>query len=250
MNIFALHQDPVQAAQWHVDDHVSKMIIKSAQMLSTAHRLFDGTPVEVTVDRPDLGLYRKRLVNIMPGEVPSFTVTMENIDRNLYMQAPGARWYVSLKLDNNVCCMHTHENHPCNIWVRKSTGNYQWLFELYKALAAEFLYRHGKPHEAWLNWNEFLAKPPANLQHGPMTEFAAAMPEKYFVPFNDGVIEAYHRFYVGDKYRFARWTKREMPSWYEQLIPCIFYDDELEVRRAYLSNPKFAAKTWVTLEHF
>ena len=69
MNIFALHQDPVQAAQWHVDDHVNKMIIESAQMLSTAHRLFDGTPVEVTVDRPDLGLRRKRLVNIMPGGV-------------------------------------------------------------------------------------------------------------------------------------------------------------------------------------
>ena len=42
MNIFVLDKDPHIAAQMHCDRHVPKMIVESAQMLSTAHRLLDG----------------------------------------------------------------------------------------------------------------------------------------------------------------------------------------------------------------
>ena len=42
MNIFILHSDPEVAAKQHCDKHVCKMIVESAQMLSTAHRLLDG----------------------------------------------------------------------------------------------------------------------------------------------------------------------------------------------------------------
>ena len=42
MNIFYLHRDPVVAAQMQCDKHVVKMILESAQMLSTAHRVLDG----------------------------------------------------------------------------------------------------------------------------------------------------------------------------------------------------------------
>ncbi len=38
MNIFALSQDPITAAQLQCDKHVVKMILETAQMLSTAHR--------------------------------------------------------------------------------------------------------------------------------------------------------------------------------------------------------------------
>jgi hypothetical protein len=36
MNIFALDLDPVKAANYHCDQHVNKMILESAQLLSTA----------------------------------------------------------------------------------------------------------------------------------------------------------------------------------------------------------------------
>jgi hypothetical protein len=36
MNIFALHPDPVICASYHCDQHLHKMILESAQMLSTA----------------------------------------------------------------------------------------------------------------------------------------------------------------------------------------------------------------------
>ena len=42
MNIFYLDRDPKIAAQMHCDKHVVKMILESAQMLSTAHRVIDG----------------------------------------------------------------------------------------------------------------------------------------------------------------------------------------------------------------
>jgi len=42
MNIFYLHEDPVTCAQMHNDKHCVKMILESAQMLGTAHRVLDG----------------------------------------------------------------------------------------------------------------------------------------------------------------------------------------------------------------
>lgn len=42
MNIFVLDKDPRIAAQSQCDKHVVKMVLESAQMLSTAHRVLDG----------------------------------------------------------------------------------------------------------------------------------------------------------------------------------------------------------------
>jgi hypothetical protein len=42
MNIFYLDKDPIIAAQMSCDKHVVKMILESAQMLSTTHRVLDG----------------------------------------------------------------------------------------------------------------------------------------------------------------------------------------------------------------
>ena len=42
MNIFYLHPDPVVCAAHHCDKHVVKMILETAQLLSTAHRILDG----------------------------------------------------------------------------------------------------------------------------------------------------------------------------------------------------------------
>ena len=42
VNIFYLHEDPVQNAKWHIDKHIVKMPIEYAQLMSTAHRMLDG----------------------------------------------------------------------------------------------------------------------------------------------------------------------------------------------------------------
>jgi len=53
MNIFYLNSDPVLAAQMQCDKHVVKMILESAQLLCTAHRVLDG---EKSSDA--MGLYK------------------------------------------------------------------------------------------------------------------------------------------------------------------------------------------------
>ena len=47
MNLFILDKDPVLAAQLQCDKHVVKMIVESAQMLSTVHRMLDGRQTRV-----------------------------------------------------------------------------------------------------------------------------------------------------------------------------------------------------------
>jgi hypothetical protein len=47
MNIFYLDHCPQRAAQAHVDRHVVKMILETAQLLSTAHHLSLSPPVEL-----------------------------------------------------------------------------------------------------------------------------------------------------------------------------------------------------------
>lgn len=42
MNIFYLDPDAGAAARYHCDSHVVKMILETAQLLSTAHRIIDG----------------------------------------------------------------------------------------------------------------------------------------------------------------------------------------------------------------
>ena len=58
MNIFAVNEDPRMAALELPDKLIPKMIVESAQMLSTAHRVLDGD------ERADiLGLYKKAYEN-------------------------------------------------------------------------------------------------------------------------------------------------------------------------------------------
>ena len=53
MNIFYVDKDPMIAAQMMCDKHVVKMILESAQLLSTAHRVLDGDDYADSV-----GLYK------------------------------------------------------------------------------------------------------------------------------------------------------------------------------------------------
>lgn len=58
MNIFFVDLDPYEAAKQLVDKHVVKMIVESAQMLSTAHRILDGDEKLVLHDHRNDILYK------------------------------------------------------------------------------------------------------------------------------------------------------------------------------------------------
>ena len=41
----------------------------------------------------------------------------------------------------------THKNHPCAIFTRKTSGNYEWVYNHFVALCDEFTRRKGKVHK-------------------------------------------------------------------------------------------------------
>jgi hypothetical protein len=50
MNIFVLDNNPWQAARYHCDKHVVKMILETAQLLSTAHHVLSPDRLKVEDD--------------------------------------------------------------------------------------------------------------------------------------------------------------------------------------------------------
>lgn len=105
----------------------------------------------------------------------------------------------------------THLNHPCTLWARRSLANWLWLQRLALALNDEYRYRYQKSvdHKSASIVRDLL--PPCIDDLG-LTEFAQAMPEQYRVPGN--AVLAYRRFYIGEKSRFATWTRRRPPRWF------------------------------------
>lgn len=190
MNIFILDKDPTIAAQMQCDKHVVKMIVESAQMLSTAHRMLDGKLIK----KPSKS--GKRMVN--------YYCLYEGADdleaELLYYKA-------------------VHHGHPCTIWTQQSSGNYDWHWTHFYALCKEYTYRYGKTHETESKLLWPLQSKPRNIPEGDVTPFELAMksnPECFF--WNDPV-RSYRAYYHTKQERFNMvWTKRPEPTWWNEKV--------------------------------
>jgi predicted DNA-binding protein len=165
------------------DRHVVKMILESAQLLSTAHRILDGEMqvkqrlVSGTLEQPK---YRKHKVWILPDE------------------------------RQDLMYLATHANHPSAIWVRERVENYLWLVDHFFGLMDEYTFRYGKQH-ATKKIGYYLQSPPFNLKEHEFTQPPSAMDSKYIIS-NDPVIN-YRNYYKHGKAHLHKWTKREQPEW-------------------------------------
>lgn len=190
MNLFILHDDPVIAAQSQCDIHVNKMIIESAQMLSTVHRMLDGT-------------MERRLSKSGKVRVQYWKLSDDRED-TLY----------------KAC----HFNHPCTIWSRESCCNYSWHYEHFIGLCDEYTYRTGKTHLTDTKLRDVLQKLPNNINRsGGMTPFKLAMksnPECVVHGLGGtDAVESYRNFYQTKQSRFKmKWTKREKPEWFKYAV--------------------------------
>ena len=176
MNIFFVNKDPVQAATNLVDRHVIKMILESAQLLSTAHRVLDGRIVE--------------------GK----SKTGRNVKR----------WILDDGRDT-VVYQATHINHPSAVWCRESVENYNWLVDHFHALMDEYTFRYNKTHKCKGELSFQLSTPPKNLQTYDMTIMPCAMADEYKIS-NDPIIN-YRNYYKLGKIDLHHWTNREPPEW-------------------------------------
>lgn len=174
MNIFFLDLSVALLAAYHCDKHIVKMPLEITQMLYTA-----------------------------------CSVLLDPVDSDWRATAPltqqGRRGY-----------KRTHQNHPMTCWVRASTGNFTYAVLVGLALCAEYTRRYRKvmlveEHLWWLQRNC-----PLNMPEGPMTLPPQCMPDQYKCsePTSlEDIVEAYRRFYIGDKLSFARYTDTLRPDW-------------------------------------
>ena len=109
----------------------------------------------------------------------------------------------------------THVKHPCVVWAGKSYANLQWLKKLARALNHEYRYRYRKSEDhASLAVIENIEE--MRFESTGLTEFPQTMPEQYKVPGDP--VQAYRNFYVGEKLKFARWTRRRRPTWIAEAL--------------------------------
>ncbi len=176
MNIFVIDSDPHKCAEYAVDRHVVKMILEYCQLLSTAHRVLDGTE---------------------------------------YIDASSGRKIKRWKLDDdreNVLYKATHISHPCAVWCRETNNNYTWLHYLLGCYLKEYTHRYGKKHLCEINGlYEALRFLPHNIPVGYKTSAPQAMPDQY--KSTKSVVEGYRNYYKYGKQHLHKYTKRQPPQW-------------------------------------
>lgn len=182
MNIFALSPVPEVAAKWHCDKHVSKMIVEAAQMLSTAHRILDGS------------------MSRRPSKSGKTKVRYWSMGDNR----------------EDILYKAVHCGHPCTVWTMESHSNYKWHYELFKELCKEYTYRYGKVHATETKLMDVLKEIPKNIKKSYMTPFALAMGSNPECINHDDPIGSYQQFYQTKQDRFKMsWSKRETPHWFK-----------------------------------
>lgn len=183
MNIFVLSSDPKEIARYQNDKHCVKMILESTQMLSTVHRIRDGI--------------------------------FYLIKKDLAFKRDVKRWLLP-DSRNEVLYQATHMNHPCTIWSMESSGNYLWHVNLLKEMCKEYTYRYGKVHKCE-GIIPYLVLPDSMryMNLTKMTPFAIAMPDDCKI--DNDPIKSYRNYYIKNKMHIAKWTKREIPDWFNHL---------------------------------
>lgn len=104
-------------------------------------------------------------------------------------------------------------NHPCTKWIRESTGNYMWIYILFRELCKEYTYRYKKIHACERRFMNIFNEIPELIPKGIMTPFVQAMFED--VKHKNPII-AYRQYYKKYKKDFCVWTNRPIPYWYSE----------------------------------
>jgi hypothetical protein len=182
MNIFYVNSDPEVAARSMVDRHVVKMILETAQLLSTAHRVIDG---EEYVGQSQSGRKAKR-------------------------------WRLSGNVDA-IMYAATHINHPSAVWVRENSANYDWLYDHLLALGSEYTHRYGRTHLTIDKLKDILKDSPQNIkQSNVMTKMPSCMDKQYIVSVDP--ITNYRNYYNYGKTDLLRWSNRQPPQWIDGTV--------------------------------
>lgn len=135
MNVFILAEDINSAIQSHANIHLHKMILESAQMLSTTHRILDG--------------------NKIPNTRHKYVLNNSELDSIIYKA--------------------THPHHPWTKWTMETESNYKWHYLFFVGLCQEYKFRRNRTHLTETKLKEILKTPPKNIPKGDITAFPLAV---------------------------------------------------------------------------
>lgn len=178
MNIFYLDEDVDKCAEAHVDKHVTKMQLETAQMLST-------------------NLWIDEVLGYIPRKVNSDETA------ELRSAADAAGYPTSVRY--RPCFF----NHPCTIWMRESWENFEFSLLLVYALESEAMWRGFNKHKSAAMVHQLPL--PQNLPSKGFTKPRQAMPEEFN---NEDSVKAYRDYYMGAKDHLAVYTRRSPPPWW------------------------------------
>lgn len=188
MNIFVLDKSPSKAAEYHNDKHVVKMILETAQVLSTVYYT-------------TLGITQQKQGKQMRDELTK-----------MYSTFPRENFYAL-----------SHLNHPSCKWVQYSIDNWKWLLLLGQELCKEYTKRYGKIHACQQVIEWFRENPPVVntvecdrwwASEPTIPANATSIKEHPIFQTWEQAISTYRQYYKVDKRHLAQW-KTQIPEWYD-----------------------------------
>lgn len=188
MNIFASSDCPMISAKNLDDKRVNKMVLESAQMLSTATLL----------NAPKSLIETEKVVVLKRGKPKEKTI--------YYFR--GERVY-------SPC----YDNHPATKWARENKGNYSWLLLHFLHLCEEYEIIKGKKH-ASESYRDYFCEGYDYISKGEQTDFVncannASIPNCDFRHVNPVPIA--YKFYLNARFQMDKkpvtYTNRKTPDW-------------------------------------
>lgn len=190
MNIFVLDYNPVKAAEYHNDKHVTKMLLESVQLLTNAYYA-------------SLGIKSSKDIK-----------EKENAIRELFKGFPRVNEDGSPKPYKL-----THVNHPCSKWVCEKFDNWYWLLILAESLCEQYTLRYKKVHACksiitWMRNNVVPLKKEGFQDSVLITEFPIVVSEECKAR---DVVGSYRNYYMKEKRHIAKWSEVGVPYWWDNL---------------------------------
>ena len=189
MNLFFLDPNPIAAASLYCDEHLGKIRLEAAQMLSTAYHL---SP-HVNVEERSTGLLNSK------GE-PIYEYFVQG--HRIYNKA--------------------FVNHPTCAWVRASKGNFDWCLQHLKALQKIWVAAGNNGDMTDIMITSFNKTHPLLRLSQGMTDVPLAMyvevkakykPKEPLVT----AVQAYRDYMCAKEFKNGKrptWTINKQPEWY------------------------------------
>lgn len=180
MNIFPLDPNPHHAAGMMCDKHVVKMLLETAQLLCTTHRVLTGA---------------EHMYDPVSG-------VCQPLYKSTHVNHPCVKWLTEYG-DEAYVWLYRHF-HGLDLEYTNRYMRTHASMRLRNALSYT-------PSGINICDNKILSQN-ARDEHIIVNTMPQCMPDQYKVP--GDTVQAYRNYYNGDKSRFAKWKYSEVPDWF------------------------------------